>query len=165
QKLSPSATSFLLIGVKRNEAKKNALCPRQIRAVVVAGIFREGILPSSKNAAHPCAAPYGSANIRSALGSLEAENQTQQKLRQQLVLACECNRRHPGDEASAGAAVSVDAGGSAGVAGSAGSGDPAGFLSSASAAAIGASPSSTSPALLPAISSSPRRWPGSRASA
>src|SRR5690606_14697021 len=40
-----------------------------------------------------------------------------------------------------------------------------GFLSSASAAAIGASPSSTSPALLPATSSSPRRCPGSNASA
>src|SRR5690606_603093 len=73
QTLSPSATSFLLIGVKRNEAKKNALCPRQIRAVVVAGIFREGILPSSKNAAHPCAAPYGSAEFSRASGSLASK--------------------------------------------------------------------------------------------
>src|SRR5690606_13307125 len=46
---------------QRNGTKENALCQRQIRSVVVAGIFREGILPSSKNAAHPCAAPYGSA--------------------------------------------------------------------------------------------------------
>src|SRR5690606_26022107 len=72
QTLSPSATSFLLIGVKRNEAKKNALCPRQIREVVFAGIFREGILPSSKNAAHPCAAPSGSANDFGASLSSEA---------------------------------------------------------------------------------------------
>src|SRR5690606_38993163 len=73
QTLSPSATSFLLIGVKRNEAKKNALCPRQIREVVFAGIFREGILPSSKNAAHPCAAPYGSAEFSWASGSLASK--------------------------------------------------------------------------------------------
>src|SRR3546814_8447030 len=48
---------------------------------------------------------------------------------------------------------------------SSGAAGTTGFLSSANAAAIGASPSSTSPALLPAISSSPRRWPGSSASA
>src|SRR5690606_28484853 len=33
---------------QRNETKENALCPEQTRAVVVAGIFREGILPSRK---------------------------------------------------------------------------------------------------------------------
>src|SRR5690606_17323316 len=59
---------------QRNGTKENALCPRQIREVVVAGIFREGILPSSKNAAHPCAAPSGSANIRTWSISLEADS-------------------------------------------------------------------------------------------
>src|SRR5690606_15166923 len=33
---------------QRNETKENALCPEQTREVIVAGIFREGILPSRK---------------------------------------------------------------------------------------------------------------------
>src|SRR5690606_36173578 len=73
QTLSPSATSFLLIGVKRNEAKKNALCQEHTRPFVDEGIFREGILPSSKNGAHPCAPPSGSADILCAAGSLASK--------------------------------------------------------------------------------------------
>src|SRR5690606_35755436 len=73
QTLSPSATSFLLIGVKRNEAKKNALCQEHTRLFVDEGIFREGILPSSKNGAHPCAPPSGSADILCAVGSLASK--------------------------------------------------------------------------------------------
>src|SRR5690606_2546412 len=41
-------SSFLLMSVKRNEAKKNALCQRQTRLFIDEGIFREGILPSRK---------------------------------------------------------------------------------------------------------------------
>src|SRR5690606_7909882 len=48
---------------QRNGTKENALCPEHTRRFIDEGIFREGILPSSKNGAHPCAPPSGSADI------------------------------------------------------------------------------------------------------
>src|SRR5690606_8806885 len=49
---------------QRNGTKENALCPEHTRLFIDEGIFREGILPSSKDAAHPCARPSGSAGLR-----------------------------------------------------------------------------------------------------
>src|SRR5690606_3800849 len=49
---------------QRNGTKENALCPEHTRLFIDEGIFREGILPSSKNGAHPCAPPSGSADLR-----------------------------------------------------------------------------------------------------
>ncbi|VXB11162.1 hypothetical protein LUTEI9C_100165 [Luteimonas sp. 9C] len=50
---------------KRNQ-RKGPAPTEQIRPVIRSGIFRLAILARSKNAAHPCAAPYGSASDVSA---------------------------------------------------------------------------------------------------
>src|SRR5690606_22497917 len=58
---------------QRNGTKENALCQEHTRLFVDEGIFREGILPSSKNGAHPCAPPSGSAGLRKCGGIFRSE--------------------------------------------------------------------------------------------
>ncbi|MDR7193007.1 hypothetical protein [Luteimonas terrae] len=56
-------SSFLLVDAKRNGTKEKRLPDTsEARGFECAGIFRLGILPRSENAAHPWAAPSGSAS-------------------------------------------------------------------------------------------------------